>query len=102
MTLSGHTSTLPRLVIWGGDFQGHSLECRFGPRSSMIVGLLTEVMILLLFYAGPGPSLYCSASGVINNAGSRIVIHVVVNTQARVDDKTAFAVELLGLRTPVM
>ena len=23
MTLSGHTSTLPRLVVWGAGFQGH-------------------------------------------------------------------------------
>ena len=26
MTLSGHTSTLPRLVIWGAGFQGHLLD----------------------------------------------------------------------------
>ena len=49
MTLSGHTSTLLRLVIWGDDFEGHSLECRFGPTSYnvILVGLLTEVMIIL-------------------------------------------------------
>ena len=26
MTLSGHTSTLPRLVVWGAGFQGHFLD----------------------------------------------------------------------------
>ena len=45
MTLSGHTSTLPRLVVQGHDFEGHSLGCRFGPTSSIMVGLLTRVII---------------------------------------------------------
>ena len=45
MTLPGHTSTLPRLVVQGHDFEGHSLGCRFGPTSSIMVGLLTRVMI---------------------------------------------------------
>ena len=33
MALSGHTSTLPRLVVQGHDFEGHFLECRLGPTS---------------------------------------------------------------------
>ena len=26
MTLSGHTSTLPRIVVWGAGFQVHLLD----------------------------------------------------------------------------
>ena len=33
MTLSGHTSTLPRLVVQGHDFEGQFLEFRLGPTS---------------------------------------------------------------------
>ena len=34
MTLSGHTSTLPRPIVWGAGFQGHFLDLTKAQKST--------------------------------------------------------------------
>ena len=49
MTLSGHTSTLPRLVVWSASFQGHFRELAkpsFVPQPGPT---LTEGVMILLY-----------------------------------------------------
>ena len=45
MTLSGHTSTLPRLVFQGRVFEGSWLQSGFGQKSAHFGTFMTEGVI---------------------------------------------------------
>ena len=59
MTLSGHTSTLPRLVIWGAGFQGHLLDSdstgtHYDRGRDIILLLFATMSSYSIIPAGPG------------------------------------------------
>jgi hypothetical protein len=66
MTLSGHTSTLPRLVVQGRVFEGSWLQSGFGQKSHYFCTIMTEGVILRF-------GIRCDLPG---GAGSFYKVHV--------------------------
>ena len=61
MTLSGHTSTLPRLVVWGAGFQGrrHFLDLTQTQISSQTGTYDTDKRGRMIDYQGASMIVHC-------------------------------------------
>ena len=64
MTLSGHTSTLPRLVVQGHVFEGSWLQSGFGQKSTYFFTFMTEGVICTS-WRNSIPCTKCRPQGVV-------------------------------------